>query len=129
MKAIITGGRAYHLTAADYVWLARTVETLGITEILTGAAPGTDTDALTWAKAMALKATPFPVSFRDWQRFGKAAGPLRNRQMLDSLMLHHPAVVIAFPGGKGTADCVRQATARGVRVIQRNVQAQETPHA
>jgi SLOG family YspA-like protein len=48
----------------------------------------------------------------DWKRNGKAAGPIRNRQMLD----RKPDLVIAFPGGKGTAHMVGEAKKRGIEV-------------
>ncbi len=42
------------------------------------------------------------------------AGPRRNQRMLDSFK---PDLVIAFEGGRGTADCCRRATKMGIRVI------------
>jgi hypothetical protein len=54
----------------------------------------------------------------DWLRFGRAAGPVRNGQMLrralGEAMAHgHVAptgvLVIAFPGQRGTASLVEQA--------------------
>lgn len=51
----------------------------------------------------------------DWPRYGKAAGPMRNQQMVDE---GKPDVVLAFPGGRGTADMVRRAKAAGVRVVE-----------
>ena len=42
----------------------------------------------------------------DWAKYGPVAGPIRNQDMLD---LHRPKMVIAFPGGKGTADMVKRA--------------------
>jgi hypothetical protein len=50
----------------------------------------------------------------DWTRHGKAGGPIRNQEMLDSGV----DLVIAFPGGRGTADMVRRAKKTGVRVIE-----------
>ena len=44
---------------------------------------------------------------------GKAAGPERNRRMLDTFK---PDGVIAFPGGRGTADCCRAADERAIPV-------------
>lgn len=44
---------------------------------------------------------------------GKAAGPIRNQRMLDE---GKPDLVVAFPGGRGTADMVRRAKAAGVPV-------------
>lgn len=48
----------------------------------------------------------------DWARYGKAAGVIRNREMVDSGV----DLVLAFPGGTGTADTVARATAAGVPV-------------
>lgn len=56
------------------------------------------------------------VEFKaDWNRYGKRAGPIRNQQMLDD---GQPDLVVAFPGGGGTADMVRRSKARGVPVIE-----------
>ena len=51
----------------------------------------------------------------DWDRHGKAAGPIRNKQMLDE---GKPDLVVAFEGGKGTANMIAQAEAAGVRVFR-----------
>ncbi len=51
----------------------------------------------------------------DWATHGKAAGPIRNQQMLDE---GKPDLVIAFPGGKGTAHMVKIAKEAGVKVIE-----------
>lgn len=51
----------------------------------------------------------------DWKLHGKAAGPLRNQRMLDE---GKPDLVVAFPGGDGTADMVRRARLAGVKVIE-----------
>ena len=56
---------------------------------------------------------PVISHFADWDSFGKAAGPIRNKEMLEQW---NPDVVIAFPGGKGTRNMVKQAKARGIRV-------------
>lgn len=51
----------------------------------------------------------------DWIKHGKAAGPIRNQRMLDE---GKPDLVIAFPGGKGTADMVARARKAGVEVVE-----------
>jgi len=51
----------------------------------------------------------------DWEVDGRAAGPIRNQRMLDE---EHPDLVIAFPGGRGTADMVRRAKKAGVEVVE-----------
>jgi len=55
----------------------------------------------------------------DWHRHGRAAGPIRNRLLLEQALLEAQAhtsppfsasvLVIAFPGGAGTASLVQQA--------------------
>jgi hypothetical protein len=53
----------------------------------------------------------------DWTKYGKAAGPIRNRQMLSE---GKPTVVLAFHNNiaesKGTANMVRIAQAAGLPV-------------
>lgn len=50
----------------------------------------------------------------DGSEYDALAGPRRNRRML----MHRPDLVLAFEGGKGTADMVRQARQAGVRVVE-----------
>lgn len=50
----------------------------------------------------------------DWKTHGKAAGPLRNHLMLKE----KPDLVIAFPGGKGTAHMVKIAKQEGIEVME-----------
>ncbi|MEM9912925.1 MAG: hypothetical protein AAF922_19365 [Pseudomonadota bacterium] len=47
---------------------------------------------------------------------GRAAGPIRNKEMLDEGC---PDLVVAFPGGRGTANMVKQAQAAGVEVLDK----------
>jgi hypothetical protein len=49
------------------------------------------------------------------KNFGKAGGPIRNAQMIKE---GKPDVVIAFYGGKGTANMIIQAKVNGVPVIE-----------
>lgn len=51
----------------------------------------------------------------DWSLYGKAAGPIRNQRMIDK---GKPDLVVAFPGGRGTADLVQRAEVAGVPVIR-----------
>lgn len=51
----------------------------------------------------------------DWEKYGKAAGPIRNQQMLDE---GRPDYVLAFPGGKGTRDMVERAKKAGIKVVE-----------
>lgn len=80
-------------------------------ELINGAAPGADALALSWALANRLTIRSFKP---DWKRLGKAAGPIRNQLMIEA----KPDLVIAFPGGAGTADMVERARAAGVEVFE-----------
>jgi hypothetical protein len=80
--------------------------------IISGKAPGADTMAEQWALLNYVSAEIYPA---DWESHGKRAGYLRNKQMLEE---GHPDLVIAFPGGKGTAMMVRLAKDAGVNVIE-----------
>lgn len=81
-------------------------------EIISGMADGADAFGARFARHFNLKLHEFPA---DWSRYGKGAGHMRNQQMLDE---GKPDVVIAFPGGKGTADMVKRARFAGVEVIE-----------
>jgi hypothetical protein len=52
----------------------------------------------------------FPAN---WNKYGKSAGYLRNKQMLEE---GKPDLVIAFPGGKGTASMIKLAKQASIPV-------------
>ncbi len=82
--------------------------------VIHGAARGADEIAGIIAKQLGLEVLAFPA---DWEKHGKAAGPIRNTQMLRE---GRPHQVIAFTRdlsqSRGTANMVRQAKAAGVPV-------------
>lgn len=82
------------------------------TMIIQGGAYGADACASEWAYKRNIPERQFSA---DWKKHGRAAGPIRNQQMLDE---GKPDLVVAFPGGTGTADMVRRAKAAGVRIIE-----------
>jgi hypothetical protein len=57
----------------------------------------------------------FELYKADWDKYGKGAGPKRNQEMLDG---GKPDLVIAFPGGNGTAHMVKIARRRQVPVVE-----------
>lgn len=82
------------------------------TVLINGAAAGADALAVSWALSRGLTIESYAA---DWKTHGRAAGPIRNQQMLDA---GKPELVVAFPGGDGTADMVRKARATGVEVFE-----------
>lgn len=67
-----------------------------ITTIISGACRGADRLAVMWAKSVGVPVEEYPAN---WGRYGKAAGPIRNLQMLKD---GKPDLVVAFSGGHGT---------------------------
>lgn len=117
MKLCVTGGRDYADRSALFEVLDATHALMPVTMLAHGAARGADSLAHAWAQTRNVEPVPYPA---DWNRHRKAgqrknpAGPIRNRQML----LHfQPELVIAFPGGDGTADCVAAARSFGFVVL------------
>lgn len=80
--------------------------------IIQGGAPGADHLAWEWAGARRVSCEVF---IADWRAHGRAAGPIRNQQMLDE---GKPDLVIAFPGGTGTRDMTSRAKAAGIPVVE-----------
>lgn len=91
---------------------AALLRSVTISKIVHGGARGADEAAGRWAESEGIKAVAVPA---DWKKYGKAAGPIRNRKMLVD---HSPDIVVALPGGRGTADMIRAAEEFGVPVAR-----------
>ena len=113
MRVLVCGGRDFNKKqfVDDYLDYVR--QEYGPIEVLiSGQAKGTDELAEAWA---IFNWIPYVGYKADWNTHGRAAGPIRNQQMLDE---GKPDIVIAFPGGRGTADMVSRAKKAGVKVIE-----------
>jgi predicted Rossmann-fold nucleotide-binding protein len=113
MKTIICGGRDYAFTVEDKMWLNDLAASIPITTVVSGCASGADTQGHLWAVRNHIPVKQFPA---EWNKHGRKAGPMRN-----AVMANYAEVCIAFPGGRGTADMIARATAKGLRVIVRAV--------
>jgi hypothetical protein len=113
MIVLVTGGRDY----ADRAHVFRVLDALhrerGITRIVHGGARGVDSHAHAWALVCRVEVRAHAMSAKDWKTYGRAAGVLRNSHML---RVEEPELVVAFPGGRGTADMVSKAINAGVEV-------------
>lgn len=111
MKVLVCGGRDF----TDYFKLCNEMDKLPLDEnqpitIIHGAARGADTLAGKYAEECGFDVRAFPAL---WDKHGKSAGPIRNALMLRE---GKPDLCIAFPGGKGTANMIKQAKEAGVEV-------------
>lgn len=110
MRVLVCGGRDY----ADWRALGDVLSAIHrerpIAAIIHGGRRGADMLAHRWAWAHAVERLVFHA---EWERHGRSAGPIRNRRMLEE---GRPDLVVAFSGGRGTADMVRRARAAGVPV-------------
>lgn len=80
--------------------------------VIAGGCRGADKIAEKIAKDLNLQVLIFPA---EWDKFGRAAGPIRNRQMLvegkpDMVIAFHPDISTS----KGTKDMVDQALRSGI---------------
>jgi hypothetical protein len=112
VKVLCCGSRDW--TAWEPIW--RELRGLsGITEIVHGDCRGADKMCGYVAKKLGYPVHPFPA---DWDQFGRAAGMIRNGQMLKE----HPDIglVLAFHDNmatsRGTKNMVEQARAAGIPV-------------
>lgn len=111
-RIIVCGGRDF----SDYEYFQRSMRSV-LSQyqdvlLVSGHAKGADSLAERFAKEAGIPIRVFPA---DWGTYGKAAGPIRNRQMLDFAKEENP-VVIAFWDRKsrGTKNMLRQAWEAGV---------------
>jgi len=109
MRILVTGSRHWNdrTTIADA--LAQAWEDLGNPEGVTlvhGACPHGGADQIA-AQEASKRGWTIEAHPADWAAHGKAAGPLRNQQMVDA----GADITLAFPqeGSRGTWDCIRRA--------------------
>ncbi len=110
-RVLICGSRTYKNARA----IAKAIAQLPTgTVVIHGGAAGADSLADLYARQNGLTPEPYPA---DWDKYGKGAGVVRNKQMLDE---GQPTEVVAFvrdpSSSPGTANMVLQALARGVPV-------------
>ena len=110
MKLLVCGGRDF----MDFEYLFAQLDAIHaaapITLLIHGGAWGADTLAGHWA---IMRNVPFKVYEARWKQHGKAAGSIRNQEMLTEGM---PNLVVAFEGGAGTRDMIQRAMSAGVKV-------------
>lgn len=127
--AVITGGRDHEPTPAEYRWLHGELVARDIDVVRVGCATGVDAAVYDWVRDVYIRERWHAA----WSRSKKAAGPWRNRAMLagqpapiavdrvDGLVSGgtQAIVVLALPGGTGTADCCEAARENRITVVEK----------
>lgn len=106
---LVCGGRKTKLEDEIIIHLDAVLNKHPEMTLLHGGAPGTDTIAEKWAKERQVMSIRVPAK---WNEHKMAAGPIRNKRMLDM----KPDAVVAFPGGAGTAHMVKIAKEANVPI-------------
>lgn len=107
MTVLVTGGRDYENRAVVFAAL----DALKPARVVHGDYwNGADAAAREWVELRGVPDGRYPA---DWKAQGKAAGPMRNSKMIAT---EKPNLCLAFPGGRGTADCVEKCEKAGIEV-------------
>lgn len=117
MRVLVCGGRDYYDRGRVYQVLGSLRQQHGNLVVIQGGARGADEMARDWwqshwGQGREGQLINYPAN---WDRDGKAAGPIRNQAMLEN---EHPDLVVAFPGGRGTLDMVKRSRAAGIPVLE-----------
>jgi hypothetical protein len=108
MRVLVCGSR--HFKNAEL--MEDVLKQWDIREIIEGEARGADTLAREYAEGHGIPVRAFPAL---WDKHGRAAGPIRNAQMLAE---GNPDLVVAFlaPNSRGTKHMIEIAQKAGVEV-------------
>lgn len=112
---VVTGGRDY----ANRGRVEQEILSRNPALVIHGACPrGADELADIVCRERGIGCQRFPA---DWDAHGRAAGPIRNRQMMLYAQRYvtpqeSEVLVLAFPGGRGTANAKREARAAGLPI-------------
>lgn len=113
MKILVSGARDYDNWPKVKEELDIFHEENNITTVVHGGARGVDHLSGVWARWNNIPEIVYPAK---WKELGKAAGPIRNLEMLEK---EQPDVVIAFltVDSKGTKHMVTECKKKGVKCV------------
>lgn len=116
VRVIIAGGRDftdYHKLKTYMNCLLQLLDKSQV-EIISGGAKGADSLGERYAREFGYKLKRFPA---DWNKYGKAAGPIRNKEMA-LYAAEAKGVLVAFWDGssRGTYDMITRAKEYGLEV-------------
>ena len=111
VNLIIAGSRYFE----DYDLLMETLDefltTHSVLEVVSGTCRGADKLGERWAKEHNIPVKQFPAQ---WDKYGKTAGPIRNREMAN-----YGTHLVAFltAQSRGTKNMIQEARRRGLEVL------------
>lgn len=100
-KMVIAGSRGFCDIMSGWSFIDSVHAHFPITEVVCGMAKGVDTHGMYWAKDKGIPWKEFPA---DWDRYGKAAGPIRNKQMAE----YADAAIVIHLNTKGSRNMISQ---------------------
>ena len=116
MRILITGSRNYNNFNEIYWILETIINKFNInpnqSTIIHGGCRGTDITTGHASVALGFKLELYPAN---WDKYGKATGPIRNREMVNANI----DLVLAFPIGKsyGTRNTINKAEKKQIPII------------
>lgn len=112
---LVTGGRDYSAAGPLREFLDRLDPQPSL--LIEGGARGADTLARLWAESKGIQVATMKAN---WGAYKRAAGFIRNAAMVRMAKGLADAgwdvVVVAFPGGAGTKNCIEQSSKAGLRM-------------
>lgn len=111
MRLMLCGGRHFEDVQVIQQELARLHAEQPVTVLIHGSASGLGAAAEAWARRNDIHIVRYPPN---WELHGKKAESMRNAFMIQD---SRPDLVLAFPGGRHTADLVRRAGAANIAVV------------
>lgn len=109
MKLVVTGGREYCSISAVRSAFDNLLEKPKL--VIHGGARGADSLCEYVAHELGIPTLCFKA---DWDLHGKKAGVLRNQEMVE----YKPDLLLAFPGGIGTADMKRRCAKANIPTVE-----------
>lgn len=121
---LISGGRKFASPVFVHNNLDRVAEERGLPElVVVGGAAGVDTVAQNWAQ---LNNIPVAIHKAEWEEHGRAAGHIRNSEMLEA---HDIDLGLFFPSGlskkssPGTYDMLQKTRTAGIEAVVFNAES------
>ena len=115
VKLIIAGGRNLQVGMGminTWVWLVENKLDKAVSTLVCGMAAGIDSCGLAWAMNKNIPVERYPA---DWDKYGRAAGSIRNKQMAEVA----DALLLFWDGkSRGSANMLKEAEAAGLHVTQ-----------